>query len=253
MTSANPWVLRRRIVRNPRLRLFLFPHGGGGAGSYLGWDARFPADVELCAVQLPGRDARFVEPRHTRLEALVAAAAPALVPLTDVPFAIFGHSMGSLVGYEVCRHWRSAGLEPAYFFASAYPGPRVALHRDPGLHTLGDEALVRELRRLGGLPREVIEAPELLKLCLPVVRADFEMCETWRPGSTAALSCPVLAVGGYDDASVDEHGLDAWRDETTGKFARVMLAGDHFYHMNAATRAPLLDVLGASLATVLAA
>ncbi|HEY0195910.1 MAG TPA: thioesterase domain-containing protein [Kofleriaceae bacterium] len=252
MKNPNPWVLRRRIVPRPRLRLFLFAHGGGGAGSFLGWDARFPADIELCSVQLPGREARFAEPRHTRLDALVAAAAPALAPLTDVPFAIFGHSMGSLVGYEVCRHWRSAGIAPAYFFASAYPGPRVARHHEPGLHTLGNEALVREMRRLGGLPREVVEAPELLELCLPVVRADFEVCETWRPIPTAALSCPVLAVAGYDDAYVDGDGLDAWRDETTGKFTRVMLAGDHFYHLNAATRGPLLDVLVASLDAVAA-
>src|SRR3954471_14708509 len=108
MIATNPWI---KIVSKPgvRLRLFCFPYSGTGALAFRTWQTNFPAEAEVCPVQLPGRENRFKEAPFTRLAPLVNALADALTPYLDLPFAFYGHSLGSLVAFEVARKLRSRG------------------------------------------------------------------------------------------------------------------------------------------------
>jgi medium-chain acyl-[acyl-carrier-protein] hydrolase len=164
------------------------------------------------------------------MEPLVDALAQEMAPLLAIPFMLFGHSMGALVAFELahCLRAHSRG-EPVALVVSAYPGPRAERTRAMPLHLLSDAALVEELRRFGGTPADVLESSDLLELCLPVVRADFEVCETYAPRAAPPLTCPIIALAGKEDTTVTDEHLQAWRQESNGPFEMRRLPGQHFY------------------------
>lgn len=227
--SATPWLVFFGPAPRARVRLFCFPYAGGAANNFHQWPRRLPEGVEVCAVQPPGRGARLRERPFTNLGELVAAAAPALLPYMDRPFAFFGHSMGALIGYELARKLREEGRpEPQYFIASGCRAPHIA--REPGTtYDLPDAEFIDELRRLKGTPPEVLEHEELLRIVLPLVRADFTLTQTYRHSEGPRLGCPVTAVGGLEDDDVKREHLAAWGELTTGPFSLHMLPGDHFF------------------------
>jgi medium-chain acyl-[acyl-carrier-protein] hydrolase len=240
--------LQRFIPRpNAKLRLFCFPYAGAAATVYRLWPADLPADVEVCAIQLPGRGNRLAEAPLTSMPALVDALVPALLPHLDLPFAFFGHSMGAVVAYEVA-HALAAGSDPMpwQLFLSGRRPPRIP-GAETQLHLLDDEAFVVEInRRYGGIPREVLQEPEILALLLPCLRADIRAMETHRPPARGPLAIPISVFGGADDRLAPRHQLDAWRAETSRAFQVTTFAGGHFYLER--QRQPLLAELAASLA-----
>ncbi len=166
---------------NPQasLRLFCFPYVGGGALIFRTWPNSLPATAEVCPVELPGRGTRLKETPFTRLLPLVQALAQALLPHLDKPFAFFGHSMGALISFELTRQLRRLyGLVPLHLFVSAHRAPQLP-DPDPPIHTLPEAEFMEELRCLNGTPKEVLEQPELMELMLPILRADFALCETY--------------------------------------------------------------------------
>lgn len=216
---------------NPRanLRLFCFPYAGAGASVFRSWPDSLPAAVEVCAVQLPGRETRLMEHAFTRLSPLVQAIAPAILPHLDKPFAFFGHSMGALVSFELIRQLRREyGLSPAYLFVSACRAPQLSDPNVP-IHTLTDAEFLQRLRLLNGTPRHVLEYGELMQLLLPILRADFALCETYVYSPEPPLDCPMFAFGGLQDALVPENQLECWHDQTSAFFSLRMLPGDHFF------------------------
>lgn len=236
-STTDPWLAGLRPNPRARLRLCCLPHAGGGASLYRRWADLLPQDVEVCPVQLPGREGRFREPAFTRMPALTQALAQALRPCLDRPFAIFGHSMGALVGFEVARLLRRHyGLEPAHLFVSGHAAPQLPPDH-VAIHALPDEAFRQELRRLNGTPQAVLDHTELMETLLPTLRADFAVCETYAYEAEAPLGCPITAFGGLQDGRVSRSGLDAWRAQTSAAFHARMLPGDHFF---AHTAQPLL-------------
>jgi medium-chain acyl-[acyl-carrier-protein] hydrolase len=228
--AVNPWVVWPRRHPQARVRLFCFPYSGAGASIYFQWpDSLLPVGVETCAIQLPGRGTRLIEPPLTNLEPLVQALSHALIPFLDEPFAFFGHSMGALLGFELARHLREHyGLCPMHLFVSGHEAPHLR-HSVQAFHEMADLDLIAELRRLNGMPDEVLQNGELMALLLPALRADFTLCETYvyRPGD--ALDCPISAYGGLQDTEVSREQLAAWREMTNGQFCLRMFPGDHFY------------------------
>jgi medium-chain acyl-[acyl-carrier-protein] hydrolase len=235
----NPWLVRPRPNPAAALRLFCLPHAGGAASLYRQWPDRLPAGVEVCAVQLPGRESRFREPLFARWQPLVAALAESLRAAIDRPYAVFGHSMGALVAFELVRHLRRLGMpQPAHLLVSGHPAP----HRrpdEPVIHALPDPQFVAELRQRNGTPDIVLDDAELMQLFLPLLRADFAVCETYVFQSDQPLDCPITAFGGLDDTPVTPERIDAWRELTTAAFERHMFPGDHFFHTT--SRVGLLD------------
>lgn len=214
-----------------RARLFCFPHAGVGAAVYRQWSTVLPADIEVCAIQLPGRANRLREPAMTSVAALVQALVPALKPHLDLPFAFFGHSMGAVLSSEVARGLRDAGAPlPRHLFVSGRRPPHWP-NPDPLLHPLTDADFVAEIqRRYGGIPPEVAAHEELLELLLPSLRADIRALETHQPPSTRApLDCPISVFGGSDDPLTPREHLEGWRSETRGPFRVRVFPGDHFY------------------------
>ncbi|MBD2507082.1 thioesterase [Nostoc muscorum FACHB-395] len=227
--SFNSWVICPQPNPQANLRLFCFPYAGGSAAIFRTWPNNLPSNVEVCAVEYPGRGRQIKSAPLTRLEPLVEAIAPVLLPYLDKPFAFFGHSMGGLVSFELTRLLRSQyNLTPFHLFISARRAPQLPPIKPP-LHILSDHDLQNELRSLNGTPKAVLESEELMQIFLPILRADFAVLETYIYTPKQALECPITAFGGLQDQDVSHEDLQAWREQTITAFSLHELNGDHFF------------------------
>jgi medium-chain acyl-[acyl-carrier-protein] hydrolase len=228
--KSNPWIFSpQKRTLAPHLRLFCLPYAGGGASIYHPWSSDLAPAIEVCAIQLPGRENRFSELPYTNLTQLIETLAPILMPYLDIPFAFFGHSMGALISFELARYFqREAGIEPVYLFVSGHRAPHLARTHRP-LHALPTADFIQELRQLNGTPEAVLQNDSLFELLLPVLRADFELCETYTYGAQNTLSCPILAIGGLQDSDISCDAIEGWREHTEGQFGRRFFPGDHFF------------------------
>lgn len=226
---GSPWVTITAPRPWARLRLVCVPFAGGGTSVYREWAAHLPDEVEVVAAALPGREGRIAEPALDSVDALAAGLVAGLSTHLDRPFALFGHSMGALVAFEVIRRLRPMGLEPVHFFASAHKAPHVRTKRTPDRHPLPDDEFVAAVDRLNGIPTEILENAEFMEMILPSLRADFRAAETYdyRPG--LPLHCPISAYGGLDDDGVIHEDIEAWGHHTRGAFRVQMFPGDHFF------------------------
>jgi medium-chain acyl-[acyl-carrier-protein] hydrolase len=226
---SDSWIAGRRRNPRARLRLFCFPYAGGAASVFRNWSEGLPADIEVCPIQFPGRGTRLMEPPFSRLSLLVEALAVALIPLLDRPFAFFGHSLGSLVSFELARRLRTNHqTSPARLIVSAGPAPQIP-HRGQPIHNLPENEFSAELRRLNGTPDDLLNNQELMDIVLPSLRADFALYESYRYSSEPPLNCPISTFGGMRDEKVSHRDLEAWRDQTNGSFSIRMFPGDHFF------------------------
>lgn len=223
------WFRYRRIDSKTALRLFCFPFAGGSASAFWGWSDKLPREVELCAVQLPGRENRIAERPFTRMVELVETLVDVLVPLLDRPFAFFGHSMGATVAFEVVRRLRALQLpQPVHLFVSGCRAPHLP---DPGrrFHLLPDAELIGELRKLEGTTEEVLKNNDLMQLLLPTLRADFELNETYVFRHGKPLDCGISAFCGSDDQTAPFEAVRVWREHTHTAFRFRIFEGRHFF------------------------
>jgi medium-chain acyl-[acyl-carrier-protein] hydrolase len=225
----DPWITRPRPNPQTHLLLFCFPYAGGGASIFHAWAASLPQEIEVCPVQLPGRENRLREPPYSWLPRLVQKLVGVLSPYLDRPSAFFGHSMGALISFELARQLRRQRLRgPAHLFVSAHRGP-CRPYSLPSLSRLPTPALIEELRHLGGTPDEILNDTQMMQFLLPVLRADFAICETYTYAHDVPLDCALSAFGGLEDSHVRDEDLAAWREQTNGSFALHMLPGGHFF------------------------
>lgn len=228
MPVSGDWIIRPRPVPNARARLVCCPYAGGAASIYRAWAPLLSPGIELCALQLPGREQRHREPPLTSMEEVVEATVQATLLLADRPLVLFGHSMGAIIAYETARALATRGILVRHLIVSGRRAPHLGRIRD-NAHDLPDADLVKQLRRLNGTPAEVLENDELLAIILPVVRADFRVIETYVQKETTRLTCDLSVLGGESDTDVDLASLHAWREVTTGKVEIRTFPGDHFY------------------------
>jgi len=243
--KRDPWIAFRRNNSAARVRLFCLPYAGAGAAAFRPWLDFLPPDVDLCAIQLPGREDRLRDAPFTRVEPLVESLAGHLALEFDKPFALFGHSMGAIIAYELTRFLRRNGLpQPVHLVVSGRRAPHVPNdHKD--VHRLPEPQFIEKLRELNGTPEEMFQHPELLAFVLPVLRADFSVCETYRYREEPALQCPISAYGGLADLEVARNDLEAWKQLTRNRFRLEMFPGDHFFLHT--SRAGLLAAITADL------
>jgi medium-chain acyl-[acyl-carrier-protein] hydrolase len=223
------WLPRYGPRATARLRLFCFPYSGGNSFIFRNWQARLPQAVELCAVQLPGRAARLKEQPFSHLKPLVEAVAAAISPAFDKPFAFFGHSMGALISFELARFLRRRQMpQPVHLFVSGRRGPQVP-DTDPPFHDMPEPEFIKELRRLNGTPGELFEHEELMQVFIPLLRADFSVCQTYVYTPEPPLDCSITAYGGAADPEIRDERLQAWREQTTALYHARIFPGDHFF------------------------
>jgi medium-chain acyl-[acyl-carrier-protein] hydrolase len=245
MRSPTPWLPKFKPRADSRLRLFCFPYAGGTTLTYRNWEANLPASVEVVPVELPGRGSRLSEPFTPDLVEMAKAIAHMLLPHLDKPFAFFGHSMGATLSFELARELRRAhGREPSGLFISGRLAPQLP-RRHEITFDLPEPEFVEEIRRLNGTPKEVLEHPELMQIIIPLLRADFEACQTYTYTPEPPLSCPFIVFGGLQDKDISRDELEAWSEHTTGAFSLRMMPGDHFF-VNTA-QSLILRVLGQEL------
>jgi len=247
--NSNLWIFNARQHEGARLRLFCFPSAGGGASMYVPWINAFAPAIEVYPVQLPGRENRMRERPCSQFDELIQELCEALLPYftasddpdgASKPFAFFGHSMGALISFGLTHQLLKREYPlPAHLLLSAYRAPQIPNHES--LHTLPDEQLVSKLIELNGTQRAVLEDPELRQLILPLMRADFSVCETYRHTASEPLAIPITAFGGLQDTRAKRDVVEAWREQTREEFRLHMLPGGHFYFRT--TPQPLWQLL----------
>jgi surfactin synthase thioesterase subunit len=209
------------------LALYCLPYAGASASVYVRWKRRLPAFVEVVPVELPGRGRRMNEPLEVSLPGLIGRIAADVHPEPGKPFAVFGHSLGGTLAFELAWQLTRRGTAPAVVFVSGTPSPG---HRDTerfaALET--EDELRAELERLGGTPSEVLADRELMALALRVLRADFQVAGSYTGSEHRRIHSPLVVFGGADDEGTRDN-LATWRDHTTCQFSLHVLPGGHFF------------------------
>jgi medium-chain acyl-[acyl-carrier-protein] hydrolase len=223
-------VLRPLPQPNAALRLFCLPYAGGGASAYHPWARLLPPAIELCAVQLPGREARLREAPYTSFGEAVAGLGEALCPLLDRPYALFGHSLGALLAFELARWLRRNGQpEPEQLFVSSRRPPQLPEPYPPVAGLPDEEFIAKIQERYGGIPQLILQEPELMRMFLPILRADFKVLESYRYSVEPPLGCALAVFGGSEDAIATLAALREWQQHAAGTFSLREFAGGHFY------------------------
>lgn len=228
-STFDNWVECYEPNPQARLRLFCFPYAGGGASVFRPWSGFLPMEIEICSIQLPGREIKLLEPPFTRLSPLVQTLAQVLRSYLEMPFAFFGHSMGALISFELTRELRRQRMQsPAHLFISGNRAPQLP-DPDPPVHQLPESEFVEEIRNLDGTPEEILQNAEFLELFVPLLRADFAISETYVYTKDEPLDCPISVFGGLEDSEVSRDELEAWRFQTRSSFTLRMFSGNHFF------------------------
>ncbi|HGY55859.1 MAG TPA: thioesterase [Caldithrix abyssi] len=233
--KRDSWVTIPKPQANARLRLFCLPFAGGNSTAFRNWPDYLPETMEVAAVEIPGHGSRLAEDTIRRLIPLVKAIAEGIDPYLDRPFAFFGHSMGSLLSFELAHYLRlKKGVEPVHLFFSGRGAPHLPAREEP-IHGLPQAEFVQHIRNYNGTPKEVLEHQELMDILIPILRADFEVCETYQYFPKPPFNCPITAFGGLQDPSTTKDDLQGWKKHTSGAFNLRMFPGDHFYLLEAQT------------------
>lgn len=226
------------------VRLVCFAHAGGGATTFHPWRAGLRPDVRLAAVQLPGRENRLREPLMYALPDIVETIASDLTWADGLPFVMFGHSMGAIVAFEVARQLRREGRAgPAALLVSGKVAPHLPGRAPRIAHFPPAEVLRLMSERHGGVPAAIMRDRELVELMGNALKADLAIVEDYEPAGEAPLDCPIVAIGGDDDAWVARDELDAWVQHTTAGFSSVQFRGGHFYFRTPDVQQALLALI----------
>lgn len=227
--TGNSWLAQVKPNATAGIRLFCVPFAGGDPSAFAGWPEGLPSSIEVCPVLLPGRWTRLREPLFTDIVPLVRALGESLLPLLDKPFALFGHSTGALICFELTRWLRTERhVQPTHLFACACGAPHLPGRTEP-IHSLSEPEFVEKLRTFQGIPGGVLDEPELREIVLRILRADFHLTETYVCRDERPLACPITAFGGSHDPFVNRASLKAWREQTSGRFKSRIFPGSHMF------------------------
>ncbi|MDH6113684.1 pyochelin biosynthetic protein PchC [Kitasatospora sp. MAP12-15] len=238
-TSPDLWIRRFHPAPGAEVRLVCLPHAGGSASFYVPASRALSPAVDVLAVQYPGRQDRHAEAPLDDLDTLAGRICAALLPWTDLPLALFGHSMGAVLAFEVARRLETHGVRLRQLLVSGRRPP--CLPERGRTHLLPDDRLLADLRSMDGTAAQLLDDEELMRLLLPVLRADYRAVETHRYRAGAPLSCPITVLTGDRDPKVSVEEACRWSEHTSADFELQVLPGGHFY---------LTEQLPAVLATI---
>lgn len=228
-----------------KARLVCFPHAGAGASSFIRWKSLFPPEINVLTVQLPGRENVANTAPITSMNVAVNSLLPQILTISDRPFALYGHSMGALLAFEIARSLHNLGVPPCRLFISG----RRAPHRHNGrdfLHKLPDEELINVLEEMASYTVSYKMA-KMRSYALRVVRADLELCGNYAYQAADKLTCPISAFSSDGDQFVSTDDVMAWADETNADFDLTAFTGDHFF--NQQHRAQIAEIITEKFST----
>ena|SRR5438105_54603 len=247
MAIAQEWIVIPRPAAAARFVLYCLPYAGGSLHIYTPWASRLAPELEVRAIQLPGHDMRIAEPPFSQFRPLVVNLAHVVANDIDRQFAIFGHSMGALVAFELVRELRRQGFAlPKRLLISGFRAPHLAIRHRP-LHRLRDEGLLRALRRLGRITDEVMANSEVISLFLPLLRAELTLTEAYAYTPEVPLACPISVFAGRDDPVVSYDEVDQWHRHSSMEVRIHSFPGGHFFILDAP--GPVLDAIRRDVAT----
>lgn len=228
------WLISHKRSANSKFRLFCFHYAGGSASFCNNWAKQLPREIEVIAIQLPGREQRFAEPCYTRMPPLIEALLQEIGAYLDKPYFFFGHSMGAIISYELaCEIQRQGKNSPSIFMPSGRQAPQFPEKSSP-IHDLPDDEFCIEFlnRHYSNELNSVLESQELRELFIPQLRADFELADTYifDPSNSSKFGCPIIAFDceiGRD--CIEEQELSGWGMHTTNYFRSYRLPGNHFF------------------------
>ena len=230
LTVDSPWILNPvNSPKKPRLRLFCFSHAGGSPANYMSWQKKLAPSIEVLAIQLPGRGARFNEKNVVHFTSLMNLLAPVIKQYNDLPFVFFGHSLGAMIAFELCHHLVKCNQQiPKHLFVSGANPPSQQPNR-PCFESMSDKELIELLENYEGTPSEVLEEPMLMELLLPAIRADFMLLNSYQYSMRSKLPFPLTLLTGTRDSNLSSDILLAWQKETMNIFQHEPFDGGHFY------------------------
>jgi len=227
--SSSPWTIWMHRQQNAQFRLFCFPYSGGNSSFYRGWENYFPSQIDIGAVEYPGRNNRIEEKPYTQLSSLVTILLKELHNyFLEIPFAFFGHSLGGIVSFEIAQKLVHYDVFPSALFISACEAPQEINSVDK-ISKLAEREFVEKLRKFGNTPEEILQNEELIRLLLPTMRADFELAESYIYEVNPPLDIPIYVLGGIDDEIVSPQKLQGWSTHTTATFETHLFPGGHFF------------------------
>ncbi|MFF7489634.1 thioesterase II family protein [Streptomyces luteogriseus] len=244
---SRPWIHRLSRTNPPgRIRLFCFPYAGGGASTFRGWAELLPDEIDVHAIQPPGREDRLFEDPVDTLQATLDAVVPELLEHSKEPFSLFGHSLGAIVCWEAARVLREEhDIEPMHMFLSGCRALPAVHDGRRDLHTLPEAELIEELRLMNGTPEEILRNADFMRMLLPTVRADYAMLSRYSFLPCKPPGAPVTVFGGANDPGVGMNHLQQWSELVEGELDSVVLPGDHFFLHS--SREPLLTEMAKRL------
>ncbi|WP_339388642.1 thioesterase II family protein [Vibrio caribbeanicus] len=222
------WFERFNPLLSPNIRIICFPYAGGNASTYSNWHRYLPSDIEVIAIQPPGRANRLIEPAIDNVDELIENLSMYIDFFTSTKYVLFGHSLGSRVAYALAlRIKQYGGPPPLHFVASGSPAPHVIPHRKC-ISGLPKREFINELRLLNGTPEEVLQSEELMEILIPMLRADFKMSNTFVSEKTL-LDCPISTICGLNDIGLQVEHQEAWEELTNNNFSIKYIQGNHFF------------------------
>ncbi|MEV7523956.1 alpha/beta fold hydrolase [Streptomyces sp. NPDC091371] len=226
--APSAWLRRFHPAEEAAVRLFCFPHAGGSASYYFPVSRALSPAADVVAVQYPGRQDRRGEPCVDDVRRLADLVVAELRPWCDRPVALFGHSLGATLGFEVALRLEAAGITPVALFASGRRAP--SRHREnEQVHLASDERLLATIQKMSGTDPAVMADEELLRSVLPAIRGDYKAAETYRYRPGPALACPVVVLNGDSDPEVTAEEAEGWTEHTGGPCSFRTFPGGHFY------------------------
>ncbi len=238
------WLPLTKTDASKTLRLFCFPYAGGSSTIFHRWGEQLPDWVEVIAARLPGRGPKIREHAKESIGEIVQDIEPEVKALTGTPIALFGHSFGALVAFEVARQLHNLGQPPTLLVVSASRAAHLPPTRAP-IHALEQPEFIAELKQMGGTSENILESTELMQLLLPTLRADFKAAETYRYTPDEKLSCPILALASPTDPHIKISQAAAWEQLTNNTFQIEQISGGH--HFLETSRSEVLAILSAAL------
>ncbi|MEW6994401.1 thioesterase II family protein [Colwelliaceae bacterium MEBiC 14330] len=225
----NKWFVIPKKNINADLKIICFPYAGGNSSTYISWSEKLPSNVELVIIQAPGRGTRLGETAHSNMDCLINELIKVAPDILDRPYILFGHSLGSRIAFELMDKLKQLNYPlPLHFIASASSGPHKKLTKKSIYH-LSDKEFIVELEKLNGTPQAVLKDKELMKLFMPLLRADFEIADNYNYTGNTIFNCPISVLGGEDDMNISHANLNSWGEFFTMNANIYLLPGNHFF------------------------